>query len=249
MPATAKQLAALKKGRAALKRKRALKNANSSTKSKANKNPKSKARKVTTKRPSAKTAPKRKVKRSTASAKRQTTARRKNPIQNFLFVAKSPTATKYWYTGEGFDSVKSRAKPVGRQAAVNASKKYAGRVRGYNFYWTGNDVKKPSGGRAKNPVPPSSKARVNRAAKLYEDFTGHDCDTIESVDYSFPKEAAKIGKVDGILYTTVRDGKTEKYIHKFKNSSRPTLAASYDGDKIALVGGNYKFKDSGINDI
>lgn len=58
----------------------------------------------------------------------------------------------------------------------------------------------------------------------------------------------KFGDCDGILYTTVRDGRTEKYIHTFKKNSRPILASSSDGKQIALIGGKYKFTDRGIVD-
>lgn len=58
----------------------------------------------------------------------------------------------------------------------------------------------------------------------------------------------KVGHCDGILYTTVRDGKTEKYIHKFKRSSRPLLAASFDGKSLVLIGGSYQFTERGIVD-
>lgn len=51
-----------------------------------------------------------------------------------------------------------------------------------------------------------------------------------------------------MLYTTVRDGKKERYIHNFKKSARPNLVASHDGAKIALIGGNYRFTDRGIVD-
>jgi len=64
----------------------------------------------------------------------------------------------------------------------------------------------------------------------------------------WPDVAANIGSCDGILYTTVRDGVEESYIHKFKKSARPQMVAKHDGSAIALIGGNYEFKDSGIND-
>ena len=57
-----------------------------------------------------------------------------------------------------------------------------------------------------------------------------------------------IGKCDGILYTTVRDGETEAYIHRFKKSARPTLAASHDGESLSLIGGKFDFTERGIVD-
>ncbi|MFY8268299.1 MAG: hypothetical protein ACOVLK_02770, partial [Terrimicrobiaceae bacterium] len=73
-------------------------------------------------------------------------------------------------------------------------------------------------------VPPSSRARgrargrndLERAANLYERFTGHDVSQGQRVQVpELPRVAAVIGECDGVLYTTVRDGQTEKYIHKF----------------------------------
>ena len=61
--------------------------------------------------------------------------------------------------------------------------------------------------------------------------------------------AFKIGQCDGILYTTVRDGRTEKYIHKFKKNSRPVLVSNFDGKSLGLVGGKYHFTERGIEDL
>ncbi len=57
-----------------------------------------------------------------------------------------------------------------------------------------------------------------------------------------------VGECDGILYSTVRDGNPEQYIHKFKRSARPLLVASHDGAQLALVGGDFVFTDRGITD-
>lgn len=70
-------------------------------------------------------------------------------------------------------------------------------------------------------------------------------------DYTVPDVdvVLKIGHLDGILYTTVRDGKTEKYIHKFKKNSRPLLTSTFDGLQLVLIGGSYHFTARGIVDI
>lgn len=60
--------------------------------------------------------------------------------------------------------------------------------------------------------------------------------------------AFAIGQVDGILYTTVRDNEIESYIHKFKKSSRPLLASSFDGKQLYILGGGYTFTNRGIVD-
>lgn len=111
-------------------------------------------------------------------------------------------------------------------------------------------------------VPPSSGANrraasfsrsrspnVRRAALLYERFTGHDAESIGEIEVPpLPKEVAVIGECDGVLYTTVRDGKTEKYIHEFAASDKPLLCVSPDGRQLLMVGGRYLFTERGIVD-
>jgi hypothetical protein len=107
-------------------------------------------------------------------------------------------------------------------------------------------------------VPPSSRAGLSRktrgqaekAADLYERFTGHDAEIAGTVTVpALPSTVAVIGPCDGILYTTVRDGKTEKYIHKFKAADRPLLCVSPNGRQILFVGGRYVFTERGIVDL
>lgn len=105
-------------------------------------------------------------------------------------------------------------------------------------------------------VPPSSRANariparnaIEKAARRFTRFTGHSADHLESVDFQIPRAVAVIGECDGILYTTVRDGVQESYIHEFKGEARPLLCASEDGTQLLLVGGRYKFTERGIVD-
>lgn len=97
-------------------------------------------------------------------------------------------------------------------------------------------------------VPLSSRARLKHASDLFEDFTGHEAEDVEIINFPDHDTILLIGELDGVLYTTVRDGKTEKYIHEFKGKSRPALCVSHDGKQLYIVGGRYTFKDSGIND-
>jgi hypothetical protein len=111
--------------------------------------------------------------------------------------------------------------------------------------------------RPKNPVPPSSKAGqyrsvqndIERAADLYERFSGHEAEAIGKIAVQpMPKVGVAIGEVDGILYSTVRDGKLEKYIHQFRRSDKPLFVVSPDGKRLFLLGGNYDFTERGIVD-
>lgn len=107
-------------------------------------------------------------------------------------------------------------------------------------------------------VPPSSRAGINRktrgqaqkAADLYERFTGHDAEIAGTVTVPpLPSTVAVIGPCDAICYTTVRDGKKEKYIHKFRAADKPLMCVSPDGSQILLVGGQYVFTERGIVDL
>lgn len=109
-------------------------------------------------------------------------------------------------------------------------------------------------------VPPSSRAGkrtrvqtrnadVRRAASLYERFTGHEVDTVDRVHVpALPKVLVNIGELDGVLYTTVRDGRVEKYIHKFAAKDKPLLCVAPDGSSIFVIGGRYTFTERGIVD-
>lgn len=108
--------------------------------------------------------------------------------------------------------------------------------------------------RQQNPVPPSSRVRaadrdIHKAARLFADFTGHDPEVIGAIDKPvIPDALLAVGEVDGILYSTVRDGKLEKYIHKFAKQSRPLFAVSPDGKQLFMLGGAYNFTERGIVD-
>lgn len=106
-------------------------------------------------------------------------------------------------------------------------------------------------------VPPSSRASITRsvrsqsqkAALLYERFTGHATTKPQVINVDpLPAAVAVIGECDGVLYTTIRDGVKEKYIHEFKHKDKPLLCISPDGRQILLIGGAYVFTERGIVD-
>lgn len=86
---------------------------------------------------------------------------------------------------------------------------------------------------------------TDKAVMLYEDFTGQEADEIAEVQFKLPKVAIMVGKLEAVVYTTTRDGETEKYIHEFENNA-PILAVSDDGRQLLIIGGNYEFTDHGI---
>jgi len=92
------------------------------------------------------------------------------------------------------------------------------------------------------------RGKVQAAAKLYVQFRGEEPQFVEAVNLQIAPVMMLIGELDGVLYTTRRDGKQESYIHKFKKKSRPLLASSHDGSQIYIIGGRYEFSDAGIID-
>ena len=107
-------------------------------------------------------------------------------------------------------------------------------------------------------VPPSSKAgriskatrdEVEKASDLYRRFSGHEPESIGKIRLTKPPECAiVVGTLDGLLYTTVRDGVEEKYIHKFSARSKPLFVVSPDGKQIFVIGGQFDFTERGIVD-
>lgn len=100
-----------------------------------------------------------------------------------------------------------------------------------------------------NPVPLAKSVALNRAAKLYEDFTGHEAEELGYFDTGkAPEMAVVIGELEAVIYNTVRDGVSERYIHKFKARARPMFAVTIDGKQLLLLGGDYDFTERGIVD-
>lgn len=110
----------------------------------------------------------------------------------------------------------------------------------------------PPGPRAKarKPSMRSSSRDVQRAALLYERFTGHDAEEIGTVNVPpLPDSVAVIGELDAVEYTTVRAGKVEAYRHEFADGDKALLCVSPDGRQLIVVGGRYRFTARGIVDL
>jgi hypothetical protein len=107
---------------------------------------------------------------------------------------------------------------------------------------------RPTVKRKKNPVPPSRRLQVDAGMKLFSDFTGHDGKLFSVSKPNMPDVVLVVGYLDAVMYETIRDGETEKYIHKFKKQSRPLLCSSSDGKQLIVLGGGYDFTERGIVD-
>lgn len=106
-------------------------------------------------------------------------------------------------------------------------------------------------------VPPSSRGRraprggddIERAADLFERFTGHDATRANRLVLPpTPRALMLLGDLDGVLYTCVRDGEVERYIHEFRKRDRPQLAVAPGGRQLYIVGGAYRVTSLGIVD-
>lgn len=110
----------------------------------------------------------------------------------------------------------------------------------------------------KNPLP--TRAKLAKALALraaFRDTAGTRKDkkprvktvTVRGVD----GVQIGIGKVAAIEYTLVDEkGKPirgQSFRHEFTGRSQPMLTASHDGKQLYFVGGQYRFKTDGINDI
>jgi hypothetical protein len=95
---------------------------------------------------------------------------------------------------------------------------------------------------------PATRTQIAQAKELFSAFRGDAPEQLTKVRLAAPKTGLVIGELDGVLYTTVRDGKQEKYIHNFRKKSRPLLIASSDGKSLHVIGGKYAFTDAGIED-
>lgn len=91
-------------------------------------------------------------------------------------------------------------------------------------------------------------AKARAAVKRWEEFTGHQAESFTEIRLPIDEVVLEIGHVEGIAYSTVRDGKKERYFHEFKKSARPILAASHDGKRLLLIGGDFEFTERGITD-
>lgn len=89
---------------------------------------------------------------------------------------------------------------------------------------------------------------IERGKQLFRDFRGEEPESVEILDKPDDDVLLLVGECLGIMYETSRDGVSEKYIHKFKKSARPLLAASFDGHQLYLLNGDYTFTDAGITD-
>lgn len=171
-----------------------------------------------------------------------------NPVHlNHYVVRVLDSGAMQYYSGKGFTDNKNHAAVWHNQSMAKTIAEDVSKITGFKIGVL-TDEKKPGKGYGENPVPLSQNAKIKQAIDGYESFTGNKAEYIDQLNIPPTDIAFKIGKCDGIMYSTNRDGKNEKYIHKFKMKSRPTLISNFDGSHVAIIGGDYDFTDRGIVD-
>lgn len=91
--------------------------------------------------------------------------------------------------------------------------------------------------------------QVKTAKRLYRDFTGDVADFVQQYNAEPMDEVlVVVGACEAIAYTATRDGETASYQHEFLPHARPELAVSFDGRRLYLLAGAYKFTGHGIED-
>lgn len=98
------------------------------------------------------------------------------------------------------------------------------------------------------PIEGADARGLDKAGNAFRAFTGMEpAELLEVKAGSVPKVAWLLGECEEILYNTTRDGKRERYLHKFKKSARPLIAVGPDGQAY-LVGGDYEVTERGFTD-
>jgi hypothetical protein len=97
--------------------------------------------------------------------------------------------------------------------------------------------------RRKNPTVREAAAK---AAKRFQDFTGHAPMEGKVRMPDWPKALMSWGKCLTIDYVTVRDGKKTQYTHDFPANARPYICTDPDGTMIFILGGPFQFTERGI---
>lgn len=187
--------------------------------------------------------------------------RLKNPVKKVYSVSDIPESQIKDFVFELLDAYKTGGMNAARKIAVDIASKnkmtMGESAAMSNYFYMGKKEIDNAGmtqaikrdAAVKNPVPLSRRAKVEHAAKLYENFSGHDAEEIISIDKpDMPDVMLRVGEIDGVMYSTVRDGVPEKYIHKFNKSCRPIFAVSHDGKQLFMLGGAYDFTERGIVD-
>lgn len=99
------------------------------------------------------------------------------------------------------------------------------------------------------PIEGGTARGLDKAGNAFRAFSGMEPGQLLEVKSGpVPKVAWLLGELEEVLYNTERDGKRERYLHKFKKTARPLIAVDPDTGKPFLVGGDYTVTDRGFTD-
>jgi len=86
---------------------------------------------------------------------------------------------------------------------------------------------------------------VNAAVRLFKSYFGFEPAEDDIVEIAGEDTCFLLGDVNAISYTIKGiDNKEQTFHHDFDN--RPEIAISYDGKRIYILAGEYKFTSRGI---
>jgi len=85
-----------------------------------------------------------------------------------------------------------------------------------------------------------------RAQQLFRRFFKRDAEDDEVFDIVLnePETVLVVGELDGLIYRSETD--KQPLIHRFKKSDRPLLLVSFDGRRIYVLRGAYRFTERGF---
>lgn len=84
--------------------------------------------------------------------------------------------------------------------------------------------------------------RARRAIRKYREFHGRSPKT--AVRVALPSSAFRVGKILGVTYEIIEDGKNTVYHHDF--DTPPPLAVSADGRTALILRGEWAFTKRGF---
>lgn len=179
--------------------------------------------------------------------------KKKNPLNYVITVMSRRNGAIGYWTGTNFDDdMRNAYRAADKKELETTLKKLSKEIpKGWDIgLQPVPDIirRNPKKRKSKNPVKPSSYAKIKEAIERFQSFTGMTPEHLDEYMVEHPDVALKIGTLDAVSYTTVRDGVTERYEHKFNKKSRPFLCSSSDGKQLIILGGLYTFTERGIVD-
>lgn len=183
---------------------------------------------------------------------------RKNP-DRWIICGRSPTSGKLMF----YTQAKSFATRGRSQKFASIGKAFARahkllrehpQLRAYNLF--ADKLREPDTDQHKIIRNPSAYAKmreqyadeIDRADAKLSAFSGHRASHSQIFKQKPFKAGFALGDLVAVEYRAKRDGETHVYRHEFKISSQPLLSVSDDGNQLAILGGEFRVTERGIED-